>query len=258
MGHRRRACGWSGSVRGIETEETSLEGANVSATPPDARLSRDGTFSQRTEAVLRDMIIDGRLVPGERLNEVSLAAALGISRGPLREAIQRLSSEGLLRVVSHRGAFVRTFEKAEVEELYDVRAALEMYVTRLVCERASDADIAELRSMIEATAASMTDEPGQTGGGYPGERDLHARLLALGGHTEIERVLQETQRQISLARSMSAKAPARAREALAEHEDLVTAIEARDGDKAAAIMRLHLQRACEGAVNALGLVAEPE
>ena len=227
----------------------------MSATPPDARLSRDGTFSQRTEAVLRDMIIDGRLTPGERLNEVALAAALGISRGPLREAIQRLASEGLLRVVSHRGAFVRTFEKAEVEELYDVRAALEMYVTRLVCERASDADIAELRTMIEATAASMSDEPTAA---YPGERDLHARLLALGGHAEIERVLQETQRQISLARSMSAKAPARAREALSEHEDLVTAIEARDGDKAAAIMRLHLQRACEGAVNALGLEAEPE
>jgi DNA-binding GntR family transcriptional regulator len=222
---------------------------------PGERLSRNGTFSQRTESVLRDMILDGRLPPGERLNEVALASALGISRGPLREAIQRLASEGLLRVVSHRGAFVRTFERAEVEELYDVRAALEMYVARLVCERASDADIAELRSMLDATAASMSDDPATA---YPEERDLHARLLALGSHAEIQRVLQETQRQISLARSMSAKAPARAREALAEHEDLVTAIEARDGDKAAAIMRLHLQRACEGAVNALGLEAGPE
>lgn len=219
---------------------------------PGQRLSRNGTFSQRTEELLREMILDGRLPAGERLNEVALANALGISRGPLREAIQRLASEGLLTVVSHRGAFVRTFARAEVEELYDVRAALEMYVVRLVCERASDADIVEVRAMLDETAASMEDAPSAA---YPEGRDLHARLLALGGHAEIQRVLQETQRQISLARSMSAKAPARAREALVEHEDLVTAIEARDGDKAAAIMRLHLQRACEGAVNALGLEA---
>jgi DNA-binding GntR family transcriptional regulator len=220
-----------------------------------ARLSRDGTFSQRTETVLREMILDGTLPAGDRLNEVALASALGISRGPLREAIQRLTSEGLLTVVSHRGAFVRTFERAEVEELYDVRTALEMYVARLVCERASDEDIAELRSMLHATSESLSDSPGAA---YPESHDLHARLLALGGHAQIERVLQETQRQISLARSMSAKAPARAREALTEHEDLVTAIEARDGDKAASIMRFHLQRAREGAVNALGLEVEPE
>ena len=86
-----------------------------------AALTRDGTFSRRTEVVIRDMILDGTIPPGERLNEVALASALGISRGPLREAIQRLAGEGLLTVISHRGAFVRTFEAREIDELYDMR-----------------------------------------------------------------------------------------------------------------------------------------
>src|SRR4051794_27841584 len=105
---------------------------------PDMRLAREDTFVNRTEEVLRERILDGTIRPGERLNEVTLAAALGISRGPLREAIQRLTSEGLLTVISHRGAFVRTFSRAEVVELYELRAALELHAVRLACDRASD------------------------------------------------------------------------------------------------------------------------
>jgi len=74
------------------------------------QLSREGTFVQRTEAIVREKILDGSILPGMKLNEVALASALGISRGPLREAIQHLAGEGLVTIVSHRGSFVRTFE----------------------------------------------------------------------------------------------------------------------------------------------------
>src|SRR6266849_3470977 len=81
------------------------------------------TFSGRAVNVLREMVLSGRLRAGERLNEVELANALRISRGPLREAIQRLRSEGLLTAVSGRGAFVRSFSDDELRELYEVRIA---------------------------------------------------------------------------------------------------------------------------------------
>ncbi len=221
---------------------------------PQTQLSRDGTFSHRTETVLREMILDGSIPAGERLNEVALAGALGISRGPLREAVQRLAGEGLLTVVSHRGAFVRTFKRREVEELYDLRSALEMYVVRLVCERATDDQVDELTGMVEDAAAALSTDPDAA---YPPGHDLHSRLLALADHPTIERTLVETQRQISLARSMSAKGPARARQAQEEHQELVAAIAVRDGDRAASLMRVHLREARRSAVSALGLEPEP-
>lgn len=215
-----------------------------------AQLSRDGTFSQRTEAVLRDMILEGSLPAGERLNEVALANALGISRGPLREAVQRLAAEGLLTVISHRGAFVRTFDKREVEELYDLRTALETHVARLVCERATDEQVEGLVKLVEGAARALTKDPD---GAYPSDRDFHAALLAVVGHPAIERALLDCQRQISLARGLSAKDPSRARRAQDEHHALVEAIAARDGDAASSLMRVHLEEARRSAVNALGL-----
>lgn len=214
------------------------------------QLSRDGTFSHRTETVLRDMILDGSIPAGERLNEVALASALGISRGPLREAVQRLAGEGLLTVVSHRGAFVRTFEKREVEELYDLRTALETYVTRLVCERASAEQIAGLVQLVDEAGTALS---GDSDAAYPSAHDFHAALLTIAHHSAIERTLRETQRQISLARGMSAKGPDRARKAQDEHHALVEAIEARDADRAANLMRAHLEEARRSAMSALGL-----
>jgi DNA-binding GntR family transcriptional regulator len=215
-------------------------------------LSRDGTFSRQTETVLREMILHGTLQPGERLNEVALAQALGISRGPLREAIQRLTGEGLLTVVSHRGSFVRTFERREVEELYDLRTALEMYVVRLVCTRATDEELAELAAMVRDAETAIGQEPGAA---YPADRDLHSRLVEIAGNQVLARAAVEVQRQIMLARRMSARAPVRARQALGEHTDLVEAVIRRDEDEAARQMRRHLDEARRSALEALGLPA---
>src|SRR5262245_8309178 len=119
---------------------------------PDA-LERSGmTVADRSRAVLREMVLDGRLAPGQRLNEVELAAALGISRGPLREAIQRLASEGLLTTISHHGAYVRKIDGAELRELYEFRVAVETHAVRLAATRVSQADLDGLRLMLDRTA----------------------------------------------------------------------------------------------------------
>lgn len=216
----------------------------------DSALTRDGTFSQRTESVLRGMILDGSIPPGERLNEVALASALGISRGPLREAIQRLAGEGLVTLISHRGAFVRTFEHREIDELYDIRTAFEMYAARLTCERASDEDLAELASLVSDARAAVSD------GGYPAGLDLHRRLLSLSDNWTLQRTASEIQAQISLARSMSASQPVRAQEALDEHVAIVAALQARSADEAAHLVRKHLDHARRSALTALGFTGD--
>lgn len=217
---------------------------------PPARLERDGTYARRTESAIRDMILSGAIKPGERLNEVALAEALGISRGPLREAIQRLVGEGLVTAVSHRGAYVRTFERREVEELYDLRTAMEMYVVRLVCANATDAQLAELAGLVRQAEKAISAKPGAA---FPAEHDLHLHLITLADNPTLARATLEAQAQISLARQVSAQKPARAREAQHEHAELVAAITRRDEDQAARLMRLHLDQARRSAVEALGI-----
>lgn len=217
---------------------------------PSSALTRDSTFSHRTEAVLREMILDGSISPGNRLNEVALASALGISRGPLREAIQRLVGEGLLTIISHRGAFVRTFEKREVDELYELRTAYEMHAARLVCERASDEQLDQFRLFLADTGEAMFE------GRYPVDRDFHGRLLSLAQSAALERAAKETQAQILLARTISASRPVRAKEAFDEHADIVSALQSRSGDEAARLVREHLDHARRSAMFALGFTED--
>ncbi len=108
------------------------------------RLERRQTISNQSEAVLRELILSGELPPGSRLNEVELAASLGISRGPLREAIQRLVAEGLLTLIAHRGAHVRTFHPEELRDLYELREALETHGCKLAATRATEAQLNQL------------------------------------------------------------------------------------------------------------------
>lgn len=217
-------------------------------------LSRDGTFSQRTEAVLRERILDGSIAPGERVNEVALAGALGISRGPLREAIQHLAGEGLLTIISHRGAFVRTFEEREIHELYDLRTAYEMHAARLACTRASDDQLTDFVDFVAATGNIMSVEGD---GRYPLERDFHGHLIALADNLALARAAAETQAQISLARSMSAKVAVRAKAALDEHADIAAALMRRSPEDAARSVQIHLDEARTSAMAALGFDDNP-
>jgi DNA-binding GntR family transcriptional regulator len=91
------------------------------------------------QRALRQRILHGEVRPGERLNEVEIAGELGVSRGPIREALQRLASDGLVELQARRGAFMRRLGPAEVRDLFEVRLALETTVARLAAQRATDA-----------------------------------------------------------------------------------------------------------------------
>ena len=201
------------------------------------------TFSGRTVEVLRDMVVSGQLRAGERLNEVELANALGISRGPLREAIQRLRSEGLLTTVPNRGAYVRTFNSQQLRELYEVRIALETHAVRLAAKYASPESMSELRQMLEQTEHALT-----VGGSYPRDLDFHQSFVALANNQALLDAATEVHRQIEMARLRSAHEPARARLAFAEHQVIVDHLAAGRGEGAAKALAKHLRSSLENAL----------
>jgi DNA-binding GntR family transcriptional regulator len=192
------------------------------------------------------MVMLGQLRPGQRLNEVELANALGISRGPLREAISRLRSEGLLTAVLGRGAYVRTFTPDALADIYEVRIALETHAVRLAARTLGPDDVAELREMLDAADQSVAAE--QT---YPHELDLHQRIVALAGSPALLDAVTEIHRQVHLARWRSGHHATRAKLAVEEHRAVLDHLAAGDGEAAAALLEEHLRLSLRSALQLL-------
>src|SRR5210317_1396480 len=98
---------------------------------------------------LKSDVLSGHFNPGERLTEEHLASGLGVSRTPVREALHKLASEGLIQPLESRGFCVAPDSREDIEDVFDIRAALEGYAIRIVCEYISDPDIKKLNGCIE-------------------------------------------------------------------------------------------------------------
>jgi DNA-binding GntR family transcriptional regulator len=204
------------------------------------------TYATIAEHSIREMILDGRLQPGDRLNEAELAEQFDISRAPLREAIQRLVTEGLVARHSHRGAFVRTFEESELTDLYGLRAALELWAVRAI--DVHDPDVRE-----SLTALLAQNRGAQASGSRSDEIvDVHRELLRLSGNLAIVQAHELAVRKIQLARSRSARRRERVGASRAEHEAVLAALVAGDLDAAESALRHHLLAAEISAETALG------
>lgn len=206
-------------------------------------ISRTGhTLTDKVEAVLRDQLISGTRAPGERLNEVEIAAELDVSRGPVREAMQRLARDGLIRIESHRGAFVRVLDSGEVRDLFEVRTSLEAQAAGLAARRAGVEEVAQLRAMLDEVGGAIDRDPARR---YPESLDLHAQIVQYTRNGALMRYLNSTNQELKLVRARSGFLAIRAPEALEEHRRIVEAIAARDPDAAAAAMTIHMQSALQ-------------
>jgi DNA-binding GntR family transcriptional regulator len=210
------------------------------------------TLSDKAEAILRHQIIEGKRKPDERLNEVEIAAALRISRGPVREAIQRLAADGLVRVESHRGAFVRGLDVGEVRALFEIRASLECLAAALAAERAGPDEVAALRELIASARGAVQ---GDAEPHYPEQLDLHASLVRCTRNPALERHLRLIHQELRLVRAWSGFQTVRAPVALDEHVRIVEAVAARDPDAARAAMSVHMDSALS---STLRLLRAPE
>ncbi|MBF4163292.1 GntR family transcriptional regulator [Nocardioides acrostichi] len=210
-------------------------------TAPHGRLTRM-PLREQAVGVLRDMVVSGVLGPGDRINEADLASQLGISRGPLREAIQRLGAEGFVEFRQNRGAFVRSLSPEDVRHMYEVRELIEVKAASLAAQNATEEGVEEMRRLIAATDEVLRTD---TTGAYPTEYDLHALVLELSGNPQLQRIGTDLQVQVRLARVRSGRSPERAREALTEHLQIISAIADRDPRRAGREMRAHLRRALD-------------
>ena len=189
---------------------------------------------------VRAMIVDGRLAPGSRIGQAELADGLGISRGSVREALRRLAGDGLVAFEVNRGFFVANVGLEGVLERLEARLLLEPEVARLAAARRDDEDLAALRGAISAERAART-----AAAAHDASRSFHAALFSATRNEALVRIfdglwIADVGRRLLASRRSQ---PDWQAADVAEHEELLTAIEAGDGDRAELLMRGHVESA---------------
>jgi DNA-binding GntR family transcriptional regulator len=194
--------------------------------------------SDRAVNQLRDRILGGEYVPGERLAEVELAEKLGVSRTPVREALRRLAAEGLVDITANKGARVVEYPRTDLERIFEIRSRVEGLSARIAAETATDDDIDRLEHI--ATVLGDHSEAGRLEEVYRLNAEYHATLNGLAGSTVVTATVNQLIHSSVLVRTLHAfDEPAR-RRSVAHHLEIVAALRARDGDWAEAVMHAHL------------------
>ncbi len=212
---------------------------------------------------LRDKITYGELAPGLRLTERVLCEELKVSRTPLREALKTLASEGLVELLPNRGAMVTPMTLADTAQTFEVLRVLEGLAGELACERANVADRAQLRELHERMRICYRN--GEREDYFELNQTIHARLFLLSANP----VLSSTQHKLNLrlrrARYFANVSQDRWDHAMQEHDQIIAALEARNGKRLRALLEEHISNKCNavlaallanGAVSALGTRAE--
>lgn len=214
-----------------------------SSATPDAAASavdhlRSQTLVSICEAEVERMILDAELEMGARINELALAARLGISRGPVREACRALVQAGLLETHVNRGFFVRKLTHREVVDLYDLRAGLMRMAGSLVAERATAGQLARLRELVEAMDAAHAK--GNAVRFRALNTEFHAALVEAADNQRLQAVYQGLAKELRLFRRRGLVSEGAMALSNREHRAIVDAIAARDAGAAANAMEHHI------------------
>src|ERR1700722_4112095 len=196
-------------------------------------------------AVVRDEIIrmieTGALAPGVWVNEADLAARLGVSRAPIREACRGLEQSGLLNFVVNRGAFVREIDRSEAAELYDLRSALFGLAGRELAPVISEKQLQILAKLLDDMDAAAAD--GDLEIYYPLNLQFHQTLLEFTGNRRLLQTYQSIIRELHLFRRKALVTRERMSDSNAEHRAIYAALRAKNPIAAASLMEAHVLNA---------------
>ncbi|MGK7868043.1 GntR family transcriptional regulator [Falsiroseomonas sp. E2-1-a20] len=209
--------------------------------PTETDPPMGGTTYQRVRDRIRRDIISGRIAPGSRLKIADLALLYGLSQMPVREALQQLQGEGLVTLSPNRGASVRRMDARFIRNLFDIREALEGFLTFQAAPCVTADLIDRLRAIQRRYDALVTADDRLALESV--NREFHEAILGVTGNAEAMRLLDQHTAIIGVLRSRHGYAPGRLAIIQQEHWSLIEALERRDAAAAQAIHALHVRRA---------------
>lgn len=198
--------------------------------------------AEKAYEVLRRGILDGTYGARSRVTEQEVAAEIGVSRTPVREAMRRLQAEGLIRFVPNQGAVVASWSTAELREIFELRALLESYGAERAAQYASAADLKHLRELASRQCAvtatlSRTSELAEIA---DLNSEFHQGVQELAGAKRLGAMVSQLVEVPLVAQTFHSYGPEQLQQSARHHLEIVAALEARDGASAGAIMRAHV------------------
>jgi DNA-binding GntR family transcriptional regulator len=204
---------------------------------------------------LRNMIVEGRLAVGERLHEANLAAALQVSRTPIRDAIKLLATEGLVDLLPGRGARVSGFSIEQVRELFEAIAGVERNAAELAAERMTEREFEKLQRMHERMAHHHA--AGERQPYFKLNQEIHLAIIAAAKNATLQAIHASLISRARRSRYEALASHERWIEAIKEHERLMAALADRNGPLAGAIMQKHDLGTAASMVAALETMSPP-
>lgn len=192
---------------------------------------------------IRQRIIDGEFLPGERLIEHKLSEEMAVSRIPIREALRILAAEGLVTIEPHRGAFVATLSREDALHMVEVRAALEGLNAKLAAQNIKDADIKKLKKILEKGTQAIEREDLEACKKL--NREFHSTLATIPGNTILMELITSLRERTAIV--FTANTILKVRENWLEHEQILRAVIAGNAELAALLATQHVYNAAKAA-----------
>lgn len=199
---------------------------------------------------LEDMILNGTLKPGERINESRFSAILQVSRAPIREACRQLEKHGMVQIIARRGTFVTIIEMSEVKELYDIRASLETLAAEKAASYATPKDLIKFQAILgNMKAAIKADDAKEY---FKANILFHRKIVLVSGNKNLKSLIEGIHNKASLFCKTNLSLLYRMSTSYRQHNDIYRAIEAGDPVDASTHMKYHVIGARDALLNSLG------
>ncbi|HMO58107.1 MAG TPA: GntR family transcriptional regulator [Roseiflexaceae bacterium] len=203
------------------------------------------TITEQVLVRLRDLILSGGLAPGSRIDQAEMARRFGTSLVPVREALARLQSSGLVRIVPHRGVFVEDLSLDEMIDIYHMREVLEEHAARDAAAHLSDSDIVQLERLVDQMEQLAAD--GDIAAFLRHTREFHFTIYRAARRRHLLQALQQLWDQSERYRQLQIHLlPGRMREALFENQAILQACRHRDADSLAYMVRYKVHQTTVG------------
>lgn len=203
---------------------------------------KNKSLRERVLDSLRTAIVSGELKPGQPLVETELAAQLGVSRAPLREAIHILNTEGLLETVPYHGTTVRRLNRTDIEELYSLRSLLESFaIERIIVNGEPESAVNVLRGITNEMLSAAED--GDLSAVNRLDRRFHDALIELSGHSLLATLWNTITQRVQQVMALRNRRNSDMRQIAYNHLPIIEAIEQQDAELAMSLIRKHVATA---------------
>ena len=206
------------------------------------------TLADQVRENIKKRIINQELKPGSRFIVSHLAAGMGTSLTPIREALRLLVKDGLVEIIPHKGAQVVMPSQEQFKDLFEVRTVLESLAIKLAIPNLSPADYEKLEQTLQAGDESIESEDSKAW--LDADEKLHSYIIQKSENSVLAELLDNIRNRINIFRILTAQLPSRAKRAQNEHRSVVTAMKKQKNEEAEALVAKHIKNTYEVGINA--------